>query len=317
MPKPLFMRLNLQLFAEETQPTTEGSWESYLSEAATETVDDQPKVESEEEVELEEEVTEDVVEPGSDEEEEETPEDEEPEDTPALDDEAEIDMGEGRQPVKLAELKQGYLRQSDYTKKTQALSDERKMFESEKAEYEPVKQWLDYINENPYLFKQVNEAINQWNSLGELPPLDQVLDTEAGPYINHLISENSKLQKELDRLNGEYQTTKFDSDMKALVSDLKADYGDLITSEYEQSLIAQAKEQGLTPDVIKRIAKGDLAEKKLQQTQKESKKVEAKTKQKIRETKLPPQPKKTGQKPAPKEVDTSGSWLDVFKQVGG
>lgn len=289
------------------------SWESYLSES-TETVDDQPEVESEVEVtEDNTEVTEHEVEPDSDE--ETTEETTETEEQPLFNDDTEIDLGEGRNPVKLAELKNGYLRQSDYTKKTQMLADERKTFETEKAELEPMRDWLDYVNSNPYLMQQVNNAINTWNSLGEIPPLEEVLDTESGPYINHLMAENTKLQKELDQLKGEYQTTKFDSEMNDLVNDLKAEYGELITPEYETSLRQQAKEQGLSSDVLKRIAKGDLAEQKLQQNQQDSKKVEAKTKQKIRETKLPPQPKKVAQQPS-NEVDLSGDWLSVFKQAG-
>lgn len=313
MQQPL-LKLNLQYFADELGEAPESTdWSSYLSEQLSETVDDQPVQESEEEVVSEEEVTEQEVEPDSDEQQEEA---EETEEEPLFNDDTEIELGEGRQPVKLAELKNGYLRQSDYTKKTQALAEERKEFESQVQEYEPIKGWLDYIQQNPYLFQQVNQAIETWNNVGEIPPLDEVLNTEAGPYINHLITENNRIQQELDRLSGEYQSTKFDSDMKALVSDLKGEYGDLLTPEYEQSLVTQAKEEGLSPDVLKRIAKGDLAELKLQQTQQESKKVEAKTKQKIRETKLPPQPKNKGNQPAPKEVDLNGDWLSIFKQAG-
>jgi len=296
--------------SEEIQ-APEQDWSSYLSEATTETVDDQPEVESEvEEVSEDTEVTEEVVEPDSDEQPEETEE-------PLFNDDTEIELGEDKQPVKLSELKNGYLRQSDYTKKTQQLAEERKAFETEKGELEPVRDWLDYINSNPYLMQRVSEAISAWNNVGEIAPLDEVLDTEAGPYINHLMAENSKLQAELDRLSGEYQDTKFDSDMNALVSDLKAEYGELITPEYEQQLKDQAKQEGLSPDVLKRIVKGDLAEQKLQQAQKDSKKVEAKTKQKIRETKLPPQPKKVAQQPAKEEVDLNGDWLSIFKQVSG
>jgi hypothetical protein len=175
---------------------------------------------------------------------------------------------------------------------------------------------MEYINSNPYLIQRFNEAVQAWNNVGELAPLEEVLDTEAGPYINHLISENNRMQKELDQISGEYQSTKFNSEMNTLVSDLKAEYGELITPEYETSLRQQAEEQGLSADVLKRIAKGDLAELKLQQTQQDSKKVEAKTKQKIRETKLPPQPKKVAQQPSKQQPDITGSWEDFFKSVG-
>jgi hypothetical protein len=309
----MLVKLNIQYFADDAPESSD--WGSVFSETTTEeVVDDQPEVESETEtevVEKGEELTEDVVEPDSEETEEETTEE-----TPAFDDDTLIDLGDGTKPLTLKELKAGNLRQSDYTKKTQALAEERNAFEAEKAELEPVRDWLSYINSNPYLMQRVNEAIQTWNTLGEIPPLEEVLDTQAGPYINHLITENNKLQKELDQIQGEYQNTKFDSDMNSLVSDLKAEYGDLITSEYESQLRQQAKQEGLSTDVIKRIAKGDLAEQKLQQTKLDSKKVEAKTKQKIRETKLPPQPKAKGNKPAPAEPSLDGSWEDFFKSVG-
>ncbi|MET3699352.1 hypothetical protein SAMN05877753_1029 [Bacillus oleivorans] len=305
------LTLDLQYFAEG-----EESWESFLAQPS---VDDQPEVESEEVTETE--VAEDVVEPDSDEttetETEETIEEEteETEDT-TLDDDTEIELGEDKKPVKLSELKNGYLRQSDYTKKTQALADERKAFETEKETYKPVKEWLDYINGNPYLFDQINKAIDQWEKTGALPIEEVLENAESAKYFNHLLAENKRLQSELDQIQGEYQSTKFETDMKNLVSDLKAEYGDLLTPEYEESLKAQAKQESLSIDVLKRIAKGDLAEQKLKQEKEASKKTEAKTKQKIRETKLPPQPKNKGNSPAPKEIDLDGDWLSVFKQVG-
>lgn len=209
----------------------------------------------------------------------------EPTEQPLFNDDMEIDLGEGRNPVKLAELKNGYLRQSDYTKKTQELSAQRQEFEALQQEYEPVKGWLDYIQQNPYLFNTINQAIEQWNNLGEPIELEAVLDTEAGPYINHLITRVSELESELNRVSGEYQETKFGTEMNGVLSDLKAEYKELLTPEYEQSLMQQAKEQGLSPELVKRIAKGDLAEMKLKSatSQKQKQQIEAETIKKIQQ----------------------------------
>ncbi|WP_171661449.1 hypothetical protein [Geobacillus sp. BMUD] len=317
-------KLDLQFFAEETPaaPESDNSWESFLSEQLSnaEVVDEQPETDSETEAEESAEVTaeegEETAEQAEEEQQEETDEEqqenEEQDEKPALDDDTLIDMGEGRQPLTLKELKNGYLRQSDYTKKTQKLAEERKAFEAEKQQYEPVKQWLDFIQANPYLFQQINQAIEQWQNTGVLP-LDEVINTEAGPYINHLMRENARLQQELDQLKGEYQSTKFNSEFSALILELKGEYGDLITPEYEEELRKQAEEYGYPADVMKKIAKADLAEKKLAQVQKESKKAEAKAKQKLREQKLPPQPKQVAQKPAPQEIDLNASWEDLAK----
>jgi len=314
------LTLDLQFFSETPAAPESNDWSSYLSEqlSQAEVADEQPETDSE--TEAEESAESQEAEEAAEQTEEEATEDnteeteQEQEEKPSIDDDTLIDMGEDRQPITLKELKNGYLRQSDYTKKTQALAAERKEFEAEKQQYEPVKQWLDYINANPYLFQQINQAIETWNNTGILP-LEEVINTEAGPYINHLMRENARLQQELDQLKGEYQTTKFNSEFSALINELKGEYGDLITPEYEEELRKQAEEYGYPADVMKKIAKADLAEKKLAQVQKESKKAEARTKQKLREQKLPPQPKSQGQKPAPQEIDLSGDWLSVFRQV--
>lgn len=298
----------------------EQSWETFLAQPS---VDDQPEVESEEVVETE--VTDEVVEPDSDEtteeETEETTEEESEEDTeeekPLFDDDTDIDLGEGRQPVKLSELKNGYLRQSDYTKKTQTLAEEKKAFESEQEAIKPYQEFKQFIDQNPYPMQVFNKLIEQWQHGGEPVSIEEALDSEAGPYLNHLLSENKRLQSELEQTKGQYESTQFETNMSTLLTDLKAEYGDLVTSEYESTLRTQAKEEGLSVDVLKRIAKGDLAEQKLKQEKESAKKAEAKTKQKMRETKLPPQPKNKGNSPAPKEIDLDGSWLDTFKQVGG
>lgn len=58
--------------------------------------------------------------------------------------------------VELAELENGYLRQSDYTKKTQALAEERKTIEPEKAKVvEAQRVWADKL-------KSLEEAIKQY-----------------------------------------------------------------------------------------------------------------------------------------------------------
>lgn len=205
---------------------------------------------------------------------------------PSLSDDMEIDLGEGRQSVKFSELKNGYLRQSDYTKKTQVLSEERRTFEAQVQEHEPVKQWVEYIQTNPFLFNQINEAIEQWNNTGYLP-LDEVLaeSPHAAQYINALMVQVSDLENQLNQVSGQYQETKFGTEMNSVLSDLKNEFKDLVTPEYEQSLVQQAKENGYSVDVIKRIAKGDLADMKLKQltqnTQKQKVQIEAETIKKL------------------------------------
>lgn len=239
-----------------------------------------------------------------------------------LSDDTEIELGEDRQPVKLSELKQGYLRQSDYTKKTQALAEERKTFETERTHFEPVKQWLDYINGNPWLFQQINTAIREFNSTGVLPIEEVMQDAQYGRYVNHLMSENNRLQGELQTLQTAKGELEFSTTMNSVITDLKGEYGDLITPEYEQQLRDQAKNDGLKPDVIKKMAKGDLAEQRLQQEQAKSKKAgkeaEARTIQNLQEKRnaLPPQPRSSAQRPANEAPDENASWFDIARLAG-
>lgn len=324
--------------------TSEQSWGDYISEqlSQAEVVDEQPETDSEtettDEAQTDDQGTEETTEEESDVEETDAADEDNEDDadeTPALTDDTEIEMGEGRQPIKLSELKSGYMRQSDYTKKTQALADERKEFEAESAQLQPARDFQQFIESNPYLFQQIKSAVDQWNETGVLPLEEALQDAEYGRYINHLMAENNRiqkeyddLQKELDRINGEYQESKFDSDFRGFVSELKTEYEELITPEYEQDLQKQAKDEGLSFDVLKKIVKGDLADKKIEldktkaaqkqeESKKQTKKQEAKTVQKLREKKMPPQPGKTAQQPTKEEVDTSNmSWEELFRSVG-
>lgn len=63
---------------------------------------------------------------------------EEPEEDPEFD----ITTPEGERKLKLSELREGYLRLADYTRKTQAVAQERKAAEAAKAEAEIAKQQL-------------------------------------------------------------------------------------------------------------------------------------------------------------------------------
>lgn len=274
--------------------------------------DEQPETDSETEPEEATADEQDEVEPdSSEEEEEEKPEEE------GLTDDTDIDLGEDKKPVKLKELKDGYLRQADYTKKTQEVARQREEIDREKEEMKPIKEWAEYIESNPYLFHQIDNAIKEWNNTGVLPVEDIVANAGVSKYVNHLMSENSRLQKELESVTGEYQTTKFTTEMNTLASELKEEYGELVTDEYMTTLQNEAKEHGYSAEVAKKIAEGELAKKKLHQEHKDTKKMqretEAKTVQNMREKKkkMPPQPKQTAQRP-----DTSTEkieeWEDVF-----
>lgn len=262
----------------------------------------------------------DAVEPNPDEAEPAADVDEkkDPAAVPAVSDDTEIDLGEGRQPVKLAELKQGYLRQSDYTKKTQALAEERKTFEAERAQVEPVRQWLDYMQSNPWLFQQINTALREFTNTGVLPIEEVMQDAQYGRYINHLMADNNRLTQELNALRAEKGELEFSTTMNGVIGELRTEYGDLITPEYEQQLRDQAKNDGLKPEVIKKMARGDLADKVKVDPKKVKKETEARTIQQLQEKRnaLPPQPRSSAQRPANEAPDENMSWFDIARLAG-
>lgn len=237
------------------------------------------------------------------------------------DEDPEIDMGEGRQPVRLSELKKGYLRQSDYTKKTQALAEERKAFEAERQAIEPVKQLSDFLNQNPYVREQIRTFIREFTQTGRIPIEEALQDAVYGQYINALMAQNEQLQRELNDYRAKYGELEFSTKMDKLSADLKRDYGDLVTEEYLGSLKERAKKENLAIDVLKEIAEAHLAKQKLAREQearaKAAKEAEVKTYQKMREKSetLPPRPKKTGQVPnkdVPDDPFAPMGWEEVF-----
>lgn len=233
---------------------------------------------------------------------------------PAFSDETEIELGDDRQPVKLAELKQGYLRQSDYTKKTQALSEERKTFESERAQWEPVKGMHDFLTSNPWLNQQIEQFVKEFTSTGSISLEDALADAQYGQYINSLLAQTNQLTKELESYKGKVGELEFTGTMRDLKGELKAEYGDLATDEYLQTIEQRAKDEKLPLNVLKEIAETQLSKKKLEQTQAEVKKTrkqtEAETIKTLQEQRksASPAPGRQGQRPNNEEVDTSKDW---------
>lgn len=262
------------------------SWGTFLEKSLTDSDNEQPIEESETESEEVEEQSE-SEETETEETDDEQPEKDSEEETEQVDDDPEISLGEGKSSVKLSELKSGYMRQSDYTKKTNELAAQRKELESDRERLKNAQSFHDHMEANPWLWEQVNSALQQFDETDVLP-IDEVLqDAQYGKYINHLMAENNTLRKELDGIKGEYERTKLSNAMQSLQSDLKAEYGDLVTDEYMSKLQERAKSMSI--DDLRDIADGQLAKQALQSTKKEvksaTKKAEAKAIQKLAETK--------------------------------
>ena len=293
-------------------------WSFFDTPAETPADDDQPTEESEaENLETDEQDVETVEDEESNEAEE--GKEEEGEESP-FNDETEVTIGEG-QTVKLKELKDGFLRQSDYTKKTQALAEERKTFEAERERLQPVQQMSDFLGANPYLREQIHGFIQEFTTTGQISLQEALQDAAYGQYINTLMAQNQQLQQQLQEMQGKYGELEFTGTMKDLKSGLKAEYGDLATDEYLKSLEDRAKAERLPLNVLQEIADAHLAKQKLEQVSKKTKKAvkdaETQTYQKMREKSENnlSQPRKKGQVPnSSKTVDPSEplGWDDIF-----
>ena len=130
------------MFKEPEQATPEADDVAEEAETVEETETDEPEAE-------ELEADEDGDTSDEAEEEAEADEDEEEDNGEDADPIFEIDTVNGKQEVTLSELTQGFMRQSDYTKKTMELAEQRKQFEGENQEVSQIKQ-------------QLSEALEYW-----------------------------------------------------------------------------------------------------------------------------------------------------------
>lgn len=91
---------------------------------------------------------------------------------------------EGIGTVPVEELKQGYLRQSDYTKKTQELAQQRK-------EFDIAKQYFDALQANPEEAQRFAEA----NNLPFMSPKDLEYEQMKEQYEMMLVKQEIELMK--------------------------------------------------------------------------------------------------------------------------
>lgn len=140
---------NWQFFDPETD--TEEQPEGKGTEGETvEDVEEQPETDSDETQETKE--AEDETEAETDEEAEEQPEGESEDQSDTIKDDVLVTLTDGDQ-VELSELKQGYLRQSDFTRKTQELSNKRGELD---AQTERIERLVEVFTD--HLSKQIPDA---------------------------------------------------------------------------------------------------------------------------------------------------------------
>ena len=114
------------------------------------------------------------------------------EEEPSIVEEPEFDLGDGEK-VKLSQIKEwkdGGLRQSDYTKKTQELSEKRKGLEE-------MEKFADYLKANPKKLQKVIGILEEKEEAAEKKAdLYEGMDADD-PYVKLMKQQNEVLMKEL------------------------------------------------------------------------------------------------------------------------
>lgn len=81
-----------------------------------------------------------------------------------------IDLGEGFGQLPLEEVRKGFLRQQDYTRKTQELSEFRKEFEQIKPQYDrlaPYNELIDFIESDPVFQDHFSKVLQDYFQGGQ------------------------------------------------------------------------------------------------------------------------------------------------------
>lgn len=109
------------------------------------------------------------------------------------------------QEVSLSELKNGYQRQSDYTQKTQQLSEDRKQLEAQTQEY------TQYLQSIPMLAQVATANINEATAKLYSPEFIGLAETDPAQYIaekaklERIINQNYNAQQQMQQQFQQYQ----------------------------------------------------------------------------------------------------------------
>ncbi len=196
---------------------------------------------SEWEYEEEEEDKEEELDNNSSEEDEEDQESEESKKNLKDEDEVEVELGDKKEKVTLSELKKGYMRQSDYTRKTQELSkkDEKKVVDKSK---EIIENKEDYPEEDvkaaEYFMKIAKDKF------GLLTKEEYEAEKNKEKQINELDNSFKKLSSDVEKMKGMPKVEEDDLIeymQKTGIHNPKAAYLSKYDTEYRDYIIKKSK----------------------------------------------------------------------------
>lgn len=230
---------------EQNEDSAETGEEGELDEEADETAAD----ESEDDVEVDEEAAED---------------DEQPD--PKPEEEFEIDLGRGEKvKVTRDELIKGYLRQSDYTRKTQEVAEGRKRLESEASEV--LRERAQYAALLPKLEEQIRliEAAPEpdWDALYAQNPIEaarlerkfRVEKEQREAKIAAIQAEKARVEQANQQQNAMQFRAYVAEQQEVLVNELIPAWRDPKVARREKAeLVEYALKAGLTQEEVRTLA---------------------------------------------------------------
>lgn len=163
--------------------------------------------------------------------------------------------------VTLAELKNGYQRQSDYTVKTQELSQQRQAIEAEKAraqEYIQSLPMLAYTAETNIANAQKQLVSQELVNLAETDPSSYLahrakLEADIANNYEFLNSSKQQYAQYQQELNQKFQQ-QFNEDYNKSNEILAKEYGEAWTKgEMQKQLFDYAIQNGFSPEALNKI----------------------------------------------------------------
>lgn len=150
------------------------------------------------------------------------------------------------EPIQVQELVNGYMRQADYTRKTQALAEQRKAFV---AESEATSKLMDALRENPAgtiaslaisvgLLTESDlsvDVISKINSTHKVPSREDV-EREVVARAQALVDADPRIQAAEDQ--------KLMAEVEAGFKDIEATHGVTLSDRDKEAILQQAVEMG-------------------------------------------------------------------------
>ena len=208
-----------------------------------------------------------------------TDESEQTEDAPEDTASSDIDMGDGSK-IAVEELRSGYLRQQDYSRKTQDVANRRTALEADVARLEGIQQqFIDHLSAlippapdlalaardpNGYVrqkavFDAAMAKVHELVALGEKPKAIKAAMSEAD-HGEHVAAENQKLLQRFPQAGTEQGRAKFLTTVREAAVELGFSADDIMqATDHRMYAMAFWAKRGLDAEKAAKMAKSKVA----------------------------------------------------------